>query len=425
MILAESLYDPEIRVANKSRLAISLLDLQQDQFAQAYFDAFAEGQESATCALIKIWIQICRFRWNDNHVDACMTTADSHDRKAHSLLHRCTHDHNIRNMLPHDLILKLQASAPLMEILDPVLAAISGPIELAFMSFMSSQFYLKCRIDIMTKGHISLSDVLFYDETLFYFLDFMEGEGMRRYADFLLVMHGYRNADPTQVDRQGIWKKFFGKGHDSSDLCLDDECSQYLQMPATVCNRVKQEMLNGQRNCFEYPASLLHQYLERTYFKQFLESQAYTDITTKFIKKFQEMQIDPMTSRSFQLLGEISAAESTSSDQVKDQPSISPDELSRPDRRLASGASTTTSSDKHSKIGMGTLQIVRIDGYGRVISDLEPEPTDKKQERSNVSMSIRKLVTRSVPNQDAKQALAWKIAQMTIDDVVNLTREYT
>ena len=440
MILAESLYDPEVHVEDKSRLVVSLSDLQQDRFAQAYFDAFADGQTPESSNLIKVWIRICRFRWRGTTVGAGqrMTTADLHDmgRKARSIVNRCATDHNIQNILPQGLIPKLQTqtSDPEIGMFDSVLQAISGPVEAAFMSFLSSQFFLKYQIDIMTKGHITLSDVLFYDGTLFYFLDFMEQEGMRKYADFLLIMHSYRNADPGQVDSHAIWKKFFhnSSGELNSLTNSTDECTHCLLFSKSVCSRVMQEMLSEQPNCFDFPARLLHQYLERTYFKQFLESQAYFDVTTEFIKSFQGMQIqfDSPTPRC-KSIDEVSEPGSTlsagpSSDVMTDLPCSTTDTTATAACCEKNGAATSSSDDQiWNRSGSGTLQIVHVDRYGRVISDLEPEPTDRRQERSNISKSIRKLVARSVSNQDSNQALAWKVAQMIIDDVVNVTQEYT
>lgn len=435
MILAESLYDPDVHVENKSRLEISLSDLQQNRFAQAYFDAFADRQPPETSSLIKLCIRIYRFRWRGTAAVAEQRRTDAScmhdmDRKARSILSRCATDHNILNALPEGMIDKLELENHTLAglettMFDPVLEAIREPVQVAFESFLSSQFFLKYQIDIMTKGHITLSDVLFYDETLFYFLDFMEGEGMRKYADFLLIMHSCRNAEPGQVDSQVIWKKFFAK----ELISENNESTHCLHFPDIVCRKVRQEMLNQKANCFDYASCLLHQYLEKTYFKHFLESQAYFDVTTELIKTFQRMQIDSPTSPTkCESIDAISLPDSTSSDPITDLPDSQKSQTDNPTSTACHEKSETAKSSSSDdqiwhRHGVGSLQIVRVDRYGRVISDLEPP--DRRQERSNISMSIRKLVTRSVSNQDSNQALAWKVAQMIIDDIVNVTGEYT
>jgi A-kinase anchor protein 10 len=324
--------------------------------------------------------------------------------------------------LLNKLLLQTETLDMTLEMFDPLLDVIREEVQVAFASFLLSPFFLKYQIDIMTKGHITLSDVLFDDGILFYFLDFMEQEGMRKYADFLLIIHSYQNADPGQVDIQVIWetfRKFFEQKEVNAQQY--EESTHCLHFSDHVCRKVRDKMLHQQTaDCFDFPARVLHQYLEKTYFRQFLESQAYFDMTTEWIKRFQRMQLHDFPDREPKRTSmdlRVSPAGSSTSDPITDLPS------SQTDNNTGTSVCHEKRADEpniwdRSRPG---LQILHVDRYGRVISDLEPEP-DKRQEMSNISMSIRKLVGRSVSNQDSNEALAWKAAQAIVDDVLSITQ---
>lgn len=400
MVVAESLFDPDLEVEHRSRLSISLSDVEKDAFVQAYFHAYADSQDVRTGNLIKLWIGVSRFRSGfgskSEPVDAMA--------EAQRLLMRWNADPDLRKVLPDCLYDRLEhrmQSADLDSgMFDPVLDAIWGLVQVSFITFLSSQFFLKYQIDLMTKGHISLSDVLFYDATLFYFRHFMQKQGMHRYLHFVLVAHSTRHSPHTAVDHRMIWKKFFHQDTDSEM----DESSHYLFLSHQMSQKVEQQMFTQNADCWQKPAALVHQYLQKTYFTQFLESPEFLEMTTELIRKFQQMQVAYPVKRSKSEDG-LSVQESLPSTGTTD----------------TSVACTSELTSGRRAVG---LQILHVDPYGRLISDLEPEP-DKRQERSYLSQSIRKLVRRSVSNQDANQALAWKLAQIIIDDVVNVTAEYT
>lgn len=417
MVLAESLFDRDVDVEDSSRLSIGLTDVQNDGFVQAYFDAFSESQDLRTRNLIKLWLSMTRFR--------SVSGLGSHHMRTEGqrVLKVWTEDPDLRKVLPQCLYDRLndQMKSPDLDagMFDPVLHSIWDLVELAFIKFQSSsQFFLKYQIDLMTKGHICLSDLLFYDETLVYFRQFMEQEGMQRFVDFLLVVHSIRHS--PLIDPHVVWSTFFISDTNSRT----HEPSHYLFLSEKVTHGVRQAILNQEPDCFHVPAALVHQYLQKTYFSQFLDSPAYFNLTTKLIRRFQQMQLDSPTAGIVVCESEdgLSVQESMSSGQGTG--TLCPSTTSCTIRGTSERKTGFLGDVSAGRRGNG-LQILHVDRYGRLISDLEPEP-DKKQERSYISQSIRKLVgRRSVSNQDANQALAWKLAQIIIDDVVNVTAEYT
>ncbi|KAG8296798.1 hypothetical protein J6590_048873 [Homalodisca vitripennis] len=63
------------------------------------------------------------------------------------------------------------------------------------------------------------------------------------------------------------------------------------------------------------------------------------------------------------------------------------------------------------------LSIGRIDQLGRFETDIEPEP-DKKSE-SRITRVVKKLVNKD--EQKAQEEMAWRVAEMIVKDVTNLT----
>ncbi|CAG2228588.1 AKAP10 [Mytilus edulis] len=60
-----------------------------------------------------------------------------------------------------------------------------------FPSYNGSEFHLRYQIDLVTSGHIYLSDFLYYDPAFFYFMEYMEQEGGSNILQFWIAVENF------------------------------------------------------------------------------------------------------------------------------------------------------------------------------------------------------------------------------------------
>ena len=299
-------------------------------------------------------------------------------------------------------------------------------------SFLSSLIFLKYQIDVMTKGNVCLSDILYYDPTLFHFLEFMDIERCRVYVDFLLMVRNLKSIEAGPSDAEVLCLKFF-----------DPESVHYIPFSEGLRNKTKELVKQGDMTAFDLPQDILHQYLEKTYFRQFLESQIYIDFLTERINHLQKSQLllDGDVNRFLlpqqrekKCHSSKSTPESTASP-ATDQPSC-PDFI-QVDKRKSHPlhrSRDTFDHDDHlwSRDFAGRLQITHVDRYGKVMSDFQPEPdspagnsSSSSSRKTGISHSFLKFVGKKNSVDDAKQDKAWKEAEQIVNDVLSVTLEYS
>ncbi|XP_035218822.1 A-kinase anchor protein 10, mitochondrial-like isoform X2 [Stegodyphus dumicola] len=275
-----------------------------------------------------------------------------------------------------------------------------------FPNFLRSNFHCKHQIDVLTSGNVFLADVLYNDSALFYFMEFMEQEGVRHLVDFLLMADNFQkhllshqgkyDGLQAQTDAMVLYDKYFSL-QATIPLGFSDEVR--YEVEANICREG-----GPLPDCFLKPVKILTQYLEKTYLLQFLNSQLYFKYISECIIIIQSGGTDSPLQQKY-----------TGSDSGSEQslPISSVNTLLAMDTKHQSTSKIIKNlDDQDMRIDTqqfnpdalwqrplaGKLQMAHVDHLGRVTTEFEPDPEKKRESR--ISRAVKKLV-----NWDANKSL--------------------
>ncbi|GIY11182.1 a-kinase anchor protein 10, mitochondrial [Caerostris extrusa] len=260
-------------------------------------------------------------------------------------------------------------------------------LNLYYPNFLRSSFHCKHQIDVLTSGNVFLADVLYNDSVLFFFMEFMEQEGVRHLVDFLLTADNFRkqliakqgqyDGMQAQTDAMVLYDKYFSL-QATTPLGFSD--SVRFELEANICQETGPEP-----GCFLKPVRILTQYLEKTFLLQFLNSQLYFKYLSECIVIIQNDGADS-----------ASQQKSTGSDSGSEQslPISSINTLLAMDGKQPGTSKARSADSQEMKIDMfqfnpealwqrplaGKLQMAHVDHLGRVTTEFEPPDPDKKKE---------------------------------------------
>ncbi|GIX70495.1 a-kinase anchor protein 10, mitochondrial [Caerostris darwini] len=280
-------------------------------------------------------------------------------------------------------------------------------------NFLRSSFHCKHQIDVLTSGNVFLADVLYNDSVLFFFMEFMEQEGVRHLVDFLLTADNFRkqliakqgqyDGMQAQTDAMVLYDKYFSL-QATTPLGFSD--SVRFELEANICQETGPEP-----GCFLKPVRILTQYLEKTFLLQFLNSQLYFKYLSECIVIIQNDGADS-----------ASQQKSTGSDSGSEQslPISSINTLLAMDGKQPGTSKARSADSQEMKIDMfqfnpealwqrplaGKLQMAHVDHLGRVTTEFEPPDPDKKKGESKISKAMKKLV--NWEENKNQEEMAWK-----------------
>ncbi|CAG9783798.1 unnamed protein product [Diatraea saccharalis] len=285
-----------------------------------------------------------------------------------------------------------------------------------FKDFISSPFYIKAQIDILTNGSLNLKDILYNDTLLFYYTEFLEQESCRHLLEFLMAVMHFRDnltdgnpcqPDQVQADAIILYDKYFSLQATSpigfpqyirlkieSDICIED---------------------GPHHTCFDLPYRIVFKTLSR-YVKTFLDSELYYKYLSEMIHS-----VDQIWSSNNRSQSDCSSEFSISTQNTL---LAMGDPVFRKKKRNHSVPDMTIDSNQlynadalwQRKKNDG-LTLGRVNSLGRFESKFEPDP-DKKDKSV-----LKKMVSRFVPSVTSKveEEMAWQIAHMIVKDVTDLT----
>ncbi|XP_042908633.1 A-kinase anchor protein 10, mitochondrial [Parasteatoda tepidariorum] len=291
--------------------------------------------------------------------------------------------------------------------------------------FLRSSFHCKHQIDVLTSGNVYLADVLYNDSALFFFMEFMEQEGVRHLVDFLLMADNFQkhlrsqkegyDGMQAQTDAMVIYDKYFSL---QATIPLGFSDAIRFEVEMNICG---EEGPNP--DCFLKPVKILTQYLEKTYLLQFLNSQLYFKYISECIIIIQNDGTDNLPRQKY-----------TGSDSGSEQslPISSVNTLLAMDsKQLGTTKVIKNIDDQDMRIDTqqfrpdtlwqrplaGKLQMAHVDHLGRVTTEFEPEPDRKKE--SKISKAVKKLV--NWEEDKNQEDMAWKVAEMIVKDICSVT----
>ena len=409
--MAEAMYEPSENICLKSRLSPTFEEVLHDSDALGHLVQFMEGRDDASRQLIRFWIQAQCYKDAKRESDPNHTENQKKDaikifnrfiRKGS--MHCLEMDDYLRDSIATRLADDPISNDLFSEAQDCVLRCMD---ETHSQEFFKSSLFLKYQIDVLTRSGVILADLIFSDSTLFYFIEFMEQENMRRYIDFLLVLRNFKAGKEDMEDARVLFKRFFCSGSKDN-----------LQFSDTIVCQMDSDLKQGLVTCFDVAAGMLLQYLEKTYFRQFIESQTYISFLTEKINSFQNTTLKSQDfSHVLDLLETQSTAGDTISSACEDKPTDS-----SPNSKERSTSLSPLNFWTQGSTGKKSLQIAHVDPYGKVTSHLEPDPGKMHARSSTLSQAMVRILGKD--DEETKQNLAWRVAEMIVNDVTRVTQDY-
>ncbi|XP_031553364.1 A-kinase anchor protein 10, mitochondrial-like [Actinia tenebrosa] len=278
-----------------------------------------------------------------------------------------------------------------------------------FPTFIQSTFYFKHQLDILTSNKVFLSDIIYNQHAMFYFMEFLEQEDVRHMLEFWLTADNFQsllqdklksgeyNTQQALDDAMIIYERYFSM-QASLPLGFDDVTR--IEVENSICREG-----GPLPECFGIPLEHILCLLEEVFFPSFLQS----DIYYKYLNELLNSVTD-------------SPNPSETSDHYESHPTKHgghTDESTRLVNSFGSDLDLTENPDAiWHRPNAGPLSLGRVNEFGIFEPIFEPEPD---QERNNTSTAaklgkaMRKLV--SGGEDKAKEEMAWKIAKMMIEDV--------
>ncbi|KAK9886114.1 hypothetical protein WA026_014901 [Henosepilachna vigintioctopunctata] len=288
--------------------------------------------------------------------------------------------------------------------------------------FLSSDYYCKYQIDVLTSGNVVLDDILNNETALFYFMEYLEQEEQRNLLEFWIaatnfhqqLLHQGEFFDPVEAQNDAVvlYDKYFSlQAH--CPLGLGDKVRFYIEQ--TICGE------NGVNlECFNVPITIVEKILEKFFIRPFLESQLFYKFLSELIntvqsngyataiEKHKRSPSDADSEHSFAsstfLAMEIN--QNSGKKQAKSAANMTIDtrELYDPD--------TLWKQKRKSKLLCG-----HVTDLGRFHTEFEPEPDRGEFNLKNV---VKKFVSLE-EEQKRKEEMAWQVAEMIVRDIMNIT----
>ncbi|XP_054272025.1 A-kinase anchor protein 10, mitochondrial-like isoform X2 [Macrosteles quadrilineatus] len=375
----------------RSRLSPNLLEVLQDRVALSYFAHFADLRGHAP--LLSLLLDLQDLRTSDSSGASvsvsgrlrCGSDSDSPITRRKFCQRYLTEELTQRFRIPEDISARVSQDGDdqtLQQLYDFAYHTMKREL---WCDFLRSEFFSKYQVEVLTSGTVTLSDIMYHNSAVAAFIEFLEQEGCGSVIEFWQTATTFQrqlrpDSDPTTSVNQAIsiYDKY---------LSLQATCPLGIDH-ATRCeveSRICVEGAAPLSDCLEPALRKVWAYLRYVCLPLFLSSQSYVQLISEL------MRATRANSSPASSVTDISVESSRSR--------FDPDLIWR---------------RRHHDRG---LSIGRIDQLGRFETDIEPEP-DKKSE-SRITRVVKKLVNKD--EQKAQEEMAWRVAEMIVKDVTNLT----
>ncbi|CAG9854585.1 unnamed protein product [Phyllotreta striolata] len=287
-----------------------------------------------------------------------------------------------------------------------------------FNAFLESDHFCKYQIDLLTCGNVVLSDILYNETALFYFMEFLEQENQRCLLEFWIAASNFQQ----QIQDQ---KEFFDPLEAQTDAVVlyDKYFSLQALCPLGFSDKVRfavEQSICGEDgltlHCFHLPLKIVESVLEKQHLKPFLESQL-------FYKYLSDL-INAVQSNSYANVEKYKhAASDCSSEKSFGQGTFLAFEVPRERGRDKGKEMTIDTRELYDPDALWKrkkahrLSLGRVSELGKYETEFEPEPDRRQFRFKNV---LRKVI--SLEEDDRKkEEMAWQVAELIVKDITKVT----
>lgn len=289
-----------------------------------------------------------------------------------------------------------------------------------FQVFLTSDYFCKHQIDVLTGGNVILEDILYNETALFYFMEFLEQENHRNLLEFWLAATNFQQqlhdqkqfVDPIEAQNDAVvlYDKYFSlQAH--CPLGFSDKVRFAVEQ--NICGE------NGLiLDCFHLPLKIVEQVLEKNYLKSFLASQLFYKYLSELISTVQSYGYSNSFDNDKRSPSDCSSEKSFSTNSTflaMENPNKSKKQVTNMsiDTRQLYDPDSLWKRRKTHRLSFG-----RVTDMGKFETDFEPEPDKKHQ--SKLKNVVRRFVNLNEEDK-RKEEMAWQIAEMIVKDITNIT----
>ncbi|XP_032688402.1 A-kinase anchor protein 10, mitochondrial [Odontomachus brunneus] len=338
------------------------------------------------------------------------------------------------NQISEELKLDME-KAVTQENIEPILRCLSAVQSIVYdileneyiNDFLRSEFHCKHQIDVLTSGNVQLADILYDETAFFYFMEFMEVENKRELLDFWMSVISYKQnlldkkgaIDPeeAQSDAVIIYEKYFSL-QATMPLGFSDKIRFHVEQ--NIC---REDESGPQPDCFDKPNKIVYNFLNKHYLPAFLSSQLYYKYLSELISTIQSSPCPSLHAKIKRTGSDCSSEVSSvctsmpSTSQLGNYGNRLPDNKKNINNHLNIDTRQLYDPDSLWKRNKYRLSIGYIDNLGRFITEIEPDPHRKYESR--LTRAVKRLV--NIEQDNAKEELAWRIAEMIVCEITSLT----
>lgn len=306
--------------------------------------------------------------------------------------------------------------------------------------FLDSIFYCKYSVEVLTDESLRLTDLLYNESILFYFMEFLEQDHAQQYLEFWMTAVNFKqnlttneyNKSQAQSDALILYEKYFSL-----------QATQPLHLSNVVRSNVEGEICNDSDpiiNCFDSPLKIVELYLEQNYFKPFIQSNLFYKYLTERYNRIEEgshklaqtkmphstntgkthkrTNSEPFISKTNTLLASMDLHHNKPTNNMH----IDSQQLSDPD--MLWRRSFIHHNNNHPGLSFG-----RVNAFGRYQREFELNPahhdTFHNTSLTNASNRLKKVVRKLVnlPEDKVQEEIAWQVAEMIVKDVTSVTMQ--
>uniref|UniRef100_A0A8C4SBG5 A-kinase anchoring protein 10 n=1 Tax=Erpetoichthys calabaricus TaxID=27687 RepID=A0A8C4SBG5_ERPCA len=290
-----------------------------------------------------------------------------------------------------------------------------------FTEFLRSHHFCKYQIEVLTSGTVYLADILFCESALFYFSEYMEKEEAINILQFWLAAHNFQDqlaakkgqydGQEAQNDAMILYDKYFSL-QATHPLGFDDTVR--LEIESNICREG-----GPLPNCFTTPLRQAWTTMEKVYMPGFLSSNLYYKYLNDLIHSVRGDEFYG-TNPQLPVTGQDSEAGATNAEGITAQQTTKKANikiLKNFDEAITVDIASLDPESLYQRPYAGKMTFGKVNELGQFIREAEPEPDVKKSKGSMFSQAMKKWVQGNTD--EAQEEMAWKIAKMIVNDVMN------
>ncbi|XP_030648645.1 A-kinase anchor protein 10, mitochondrial [Chanos chanos] len=295
-----------------------------------------------------------------------------------------------------------------------------------FGEFLRSHHFCKYQIEVLTSGSVFLADILFCESALFYFSEYMEKEEAKNILQFWLAADNFQmqlaakkgqyDGQEAQNDAMILYDKYFSL-QATNPLGFGD--SVRMEIESNICREG-----GPLPDCFTTPLRQAWTTMEKMYMPGFLSSNLYYKYLSDLINS---VRADEFVVGNASALGQNATHDgdprgTNASDGAQTQQGTKRAVvkiLKNFDEAITVDVSSLDPESLYQRPYAGRMTFGKVNELGQFIREAEPEPDVKKSKGSMFSQAMKKWVQGN--SDEAQEEMAWKIAKMIVNDVMNQT----